>query len=135
MTPKVLIPIFYVADVDAAERYYIELLRFTSAFRYGTYVGLRIGSCELHITDPGEPRQVPGKGAAYLICDEVDDYFHSLRDVGARLKNYPEDRPYGMRDFAVLDLDGNQLTFGCDTDNAHEGRHAASADPGLAEND
>ena len=37
MTPKSLIPIFYVADVDAAERYYIETLQFTRAFRYGTY--------------------------------------------------------------------------------------------------
>ena len=118
MTPKALIRIFYVADVDAAERYYIEILQFTRAFRYGTYVGLRIGQCELHITDPGEPRQVPGTGAAYLICGDVDEYFDALKKVGARLKSVPQDRPYGMRDFAVFDLDGNQLTFGCDSDGA-----------------
>ena len=116
MTPERLIPVFYVANVDAAERYYIEMLQFTRAFRYGSYVGLRIGSCELHITDPGEPRQVPGTGSAYLICGEVDEYFDVLENVGARLKNRPESRPYGMRDFAVFDLDGNQLTFGCDSD-------------------
>ena len=116
MTPKALIPIFYVADVDAAERYYVERLQFTRAFRYGTYLGLRMGSCELHITDPSEGRQVPGTGAAYLICDEVDEYFESIKKLDARLNNAPEDRQYGMRDFAVFDLDGNQLTFGCDSD-------------------
>ena len=116
MKPRALIPVFYVADVDAAERYYIETLHFTRAFRYGTYVGLRMGSCELHITDPGEPRQVPGAGSAYLICGEVDEYFFTLKNNGAKLKNVPEDRQYGMRDFAVFDLDGNQLTFGCDSE-------------------
>jgi catechol 2,3-dioxygenase-like lactoylglutathione lyase family enzyme len=118
MTPKSLIPIFYVADVDAAERYYIETLQFTRAFRYGTYMGLRIGPCELHITDPGEPRQLPGTGSAYLICGEVEEYFGVLKSAGARLKSEPEDKRYGMRDFAVFDLDGNQLTFGCDSHDA-----------------
>ena len=116
MTPKALIPIFYVADVDAAERYYIERLQFTRAFRYGTYLGLRMGSCELHVTDPGEARQVPGTGSAYLICGEVDEYFESIKKLDARLKDSPENRQYGMRDFAVFDLDGNQLIFGCDSD-------------------
>lgn len=118
MTPKTLIPIFHVADVDAAERYYIETLKFTRAFRYGTYVGLRMGPCELHVTDPGEARQVPGTGSAYLICEGVDEYFDEIKKLGARLKSEPEDRQYGMRDFAVFDPDGNQLTFGCDADGA-----------------
>lgn len=116
MKPTTVIPIFYVADVDAAERYYIERLRFTRAFRYGTYAGLRIGECELHITDPGEPRQIAGAGSAYVICNEVDAYFDAVAKLDARIKSEPADRPYGMRDFAVLDVDGNQLTFGCDTE-------------------
>ena len=116
MTPKALIPIFYVTDVDAAERYYVERLQFIRAFRYGTYLGLRMGSCEIHITDTSEERQVPGTGSAYLICDEVDGYFQSIKQLDARLKTPPENRQYGMRDFAVFDLDGNQITFGCDSD-------------------
>ena len=53
-----------------------------------------------------------------MICGEVDAYFDGLENVGARLKSKPENRPYGMRDFATFDLDGNQLTFGCDSDDA-----------------
>ncbi|HKE55325.1 MAG TPA: VOC family protein [Pyrinomonadaceae bacterium] len=118
MKTRTIIPIFYVADVAAAERYYTEILQFTRVFRYGTYVGFRIGPCEIHLTDPGEARQVPGTGSAYLICEEVDEYFDTLEAAGARLKSTPEDRLYGMRDFAIFDLDGNQLTFGCDSDPA-----------------
>ncbi len=29
--------------------------------------------------------------------------------------NAPKDYPYGMRDFNVLDLDGNELCFGMQT--------------------
>ena len=116
MKTTALIPIFHVSDVDAAARYYTQVLGFSQSFRYGTYVGLRLGGYELHITDPGEPRQIPGAGTAYVICDEVDEYFHKLKKAGAKLKSKPADRMYGMRDFAVFDPDGNQLTFGRDTE-------------------
>jgi uncharacterized glyoxalase superfamily protein PhnB len=114
--PKALIPIFYVADVDAAVRHYTAVLGFEQSFRYGTYAGVTLGGCELHLTDPGEERQIVGAGSAYLICEEVDVYFARIKMTGARLKNSPGDRAYGMRDFAVFDLDGNQITFGCDSD-------------------
>jgi catechol 2,3-dioxygenase-like lactoylglutathione lyase family enzyme len=114
MKPSALIPIFYVADVDAAVRYYSSVLGFVQSFRYGTYAGLIMGSCELHVTDPGEARQIIGAGTAYMLCDEVDTYFGKIREAGARLKCEPADRIYGMRDFAVFDLDGNQVSFGCD---------------------
>lgn len=118
MKAKTLIPIFYVKDVDAAVHYYTAALEFVQSFRYGTYAGLKIGSCELHVTDVGEARQIVGAGSAYLTCDGVDDYFLKIKAAGAHLKSEPADRVYGMRDFAVFDIDGNQLTFGCDKEEA-----------------
>lgn len=114
MQPSALIPIFFVADVDAAVKYYAAVLGFVQSFRYGTFAGLSLGTCELHLTDTGEPRQIVGSSTAYVICDEVDAYFEQIKAAGARLKNTPENRPYGLRDFAVFDLDGNQLSFGCE---------------------
>ncbi len=114
-----IVPVFHVADVDAAVRFYTQVLGFTQAFRMGTYVGLKIGDGELHITLPGpyyadKPRA--GGGNAYVICDEVDDYFVKIKAAGAKPQNEPGDRMYGFRDFVVLDPDGNQLSFGCDTE-------------------
>jgi catechol 2,3-dioxygenase-like lactoylglutathione lyase family enzyme len=114
MRTKALVPVFHVADVAAAVDYYVNSLGFTLSFRYGTYAGLTLGDCELHLTDPGEPRHVVGAGTAYMLCDEVDEYYSSLTAAGVRLKGKPTDRSYGMRDFAIFDLDGNQITFGCD---------------------
>jgi uncharacterized glyoxalase superfamily protein PhnB len=116
MIPMALVPVFHVKDVSASVDYYTQILGFTLSFRYGTYVGLKLGAFELHVTDPGEPRHVVGAGTAYMLCDEVDSYFFTLKAAGAKLKNHPENRVYGMRDFAVFDLDGNQLSFGCDAD-------------------
>ena len=114
MYPKSIVPIFYVSDVSAAVQHYVTVLGFAQSFRYGTYAGLTLGPCELHVTDPGEARQIVGTGTAYVLCDEVDAYFAKIKAAGARLKTEPADRSYGMRDFAVFDLDGNQVSFGCD---------------------
>jgi uncharacterized glyoxalase superfamily protein PhnB len=42
----------------------------------------------------------------------VDALYQELKSKGARKMEEPADRPYGMRDFDINDLDGNQLCFG-----------------------
>jgi uncharacterized glyoxalase superfamily protein PhnB len=110
------IPVFHVNDVDVAVRFYTEVLGFVQAFRYGTYVGLRIGKCEIHLCPPGDSQRRTGGGNAYFICDEVDDYFVKIKSTGAKPASEPGDRMYGMRDFVIVDPDGNQLSFGCDNE-------------------
>jgi catechol 2,3-dioxygenase-like lactoylglutathione lyase family enzyme len=112
------IPVFHVKAVDAAVEFYVRVLGFTQAFRYGTYVGLRMGECEVHICPPDDDDSRIGGGNAYLICDEVDEYFTKVKAAGAAPRSEPADRMYGMRDFVVLDPDGNQLSFGCDNERA-----------------
>ncbi len=108
------IPVFHVADVDAAVRFYTKILGFEESFRMGTYAGLKIGECEIHVTVPGDSGRPVGGGTAYVICDEVDEYFAAIKASGAHPKSKPGDRMYGMRDFVVVDPDGNQISFGCD---------------------
>jgi len=42
----------------------------------------------------------------------VDALYEELRSRGAITLEEPAERPYGMRDFNVNDLDGNELCFG-----------------------
>ena len=114
MRPHSIIPVFHVSDVDASVRFYTEVLGFAQAFRYGTYVGLKMGRCELHICPPDDSGPRIGGGNAYIICDEVDEYYRKIKAAGAKPASEPGDRRYGMRDFVVHDPDGNQLSFGCD---------------------
>jgi catechol 2,3-dioxygenase-like lactoylglutathione lyase family enzyme len=75
MKPISAIPVLHVKDIDASVRFYTEVLGFTQAFRYGTYVGLKLGKCGIHICPPDDSGPPVGGGNAYIICDEVDDYF------------------------------------------------------------
>jgi catechol 2,3-dioxygenase-like lactoylglutathione lyase family enzyme len=113
-----MIPVFHVRDVDVSVRFYTDVLGFAQSFRYGTYVGLKIGQCEIHICPPGDYGPRTGGGNAYIICDEIDGYFEKVKAAGAVPKSEPAYRTYGMRDFVVLDPDGNQLSFGCDNEGA-----------------
>jgi len=114
MQPISTIPVFHVSDVEASEQFYTRVLGFSQAFRYGTYVGLKMGTCEIHICPPDEDDSRIGGGNVYVICDEVDGYFQKIKTAGAQVIREPGDRVYGMRDFVVEDPDGNRLTFGCD---------------------
>jgi uncharacterized glyoxalase superfamily protein PhnB len=114
MNPTTIIPVFHVADADVALKFYTQVLGFEQAFRYGTYVGVKRGPCELHLTTPGDYQREPGGGTAYVICDEVDAYYARIKAAGADVKSEPGDRMYGFRDFVVHDPDGNQLSFGRD---------------------
>ncbi len=40
---------------------------------------------------------------------EVDELYRRWRDAGAKIRSEPEDKPWHLREFTALDLDGNQL--------------------------
>ena len=63
---------------------------------------------------------VAGHGAIAVFVDDVDALHAELAARGARVVKPTQDYPYGMRDFDVVDLDGNQLTFGMETKAAAE---------------
>lgn len=46
---------------------------------------------------------------------DVDALYHELKARGANTLNEPKDYPYGMRDFDVNDIDGNQMCFGMES--------------------
>jgi len=118
MKTTAAIPVLDVKDIDASARFYTKVLGFVQSFRYGTYVGLKMGNCEIHICPPNDFGPGIGGGNVYMICDEVDEYFATVKAAGAAPMSEPADRRYGMRDFVILDPDGNQLSFGCDNEKA-----------------
>lgn len=48
----------------------------------------------------------------YVFCKDVDAMYTEVVKRGVRLISIPEDRDYHMRDFDIVDPEGNQLTFG-----------------------
>jgi predicted enzyme related to lactoylglutathione lyase len=55
---------------------------------------------------------IPGNGGICVFVNDVDGVYAELTARGANVIKPPQNYDYGMRDFDVLDLDGNHLTFG-----------------------
>jgi uncharacterized glyoxalase superfamily protein PhnB len=66
----------------------------------------------IHLQAASETKRQPGHGAINVFVTGVDALYLELKSRGARTMEEPADRPYGMRDFDMVDLDGNQLCFG-----------------------
>ena len=109
---------FQVANLDAALKYYTDVFGFAEKFRFGDYAGIELGEISLHLSSHNARNRPVGGGNVYVFCDEVDSYYADLKKKGARLLSEPKDYPYGMRDFAAVDLDGNHLGFGCESKKA-----------------
>jgi catechol 2,3-dioxygenase-like lactoylglutathione lyase family enzyme len=118
MTPQSAAAVFQVSNLEGSLKYYKDVLGFSQEFRFGDYAGLKFGEAHLHLAGHNAHNRPVGGGSVYVFCDEVDAYHAELKRKGARLKSEPKDYPYGMRDFAVADPDGNLLGFGCESKTA-----------------
>lgn len=83
----------------------------------GTYAILRRGPIELHFFP--HPELAPGDcyAGAYLRVSDVESLYRAMSSAGLPLHGIPritqlEDKPWGLREFAVIDEDGNLLRIG-----------------------
>ncbi len=66
---------------------------------------------EIHLIAASATKRLPGNGGICLFVEDVDAIYLELAQRGAKILSPPQDSAYGIRDFNVLDLDGEQLTF------------------------
>jgi catechol 2,3-dioxygenase-like lactoylglutathione lyase family enzyme len=115
--------VFVVKDLRASVAYFRDALDFTVDFEYGEppfYAGLYRDAVSLHLQAASAATRPPGASALNVFVDDADAVHRELSARGARILGEPANRPYGLRDFSVADLDGNQLTFGSDAEAAAE---------------
>jgi uncharacterized glyoxalase superfamily protein PhnB len=107
--------LFVVEDVLRSVEHYRDVLGFRVEFTYGEptfYAGVERDNVAIHLQAARETKRQPGQGAINVFVTGVDVLYRELKSRGARTMEEPADRPYGMRDFDIVDLDGNQLCFG-----------------------
>jgi catechol 2,3-dioxygenase-like lactoylglutathione lyase family enzyme len=107
--------VFVVSDIAKSTAHYRDALGFTVRFEYGKptfYVCLCRDEVALHLLAAQETKRLPGNGGICVFVRDVDAVHAELVSRGANVVKPPQDYDYGMRDFDVIDLDGNQLTYG-----------------------
>jgi predicted enzyme related to lactoylglutathione lyase len=53
-----------------------------------------------------------GISSTYVYIEDADALFAEIRAKGANVEGEPVSHPCCLRDFHVLDLEGNRITFG-----------------------
>ena len=111
--------VFVVDDIARASAYYRDVLGFKIAFTYGDgYCGVEHDHVIIHLFSAAGAKEPAGKGRIYIFIEDVDAYYREVKLKGALKVDEPKDYPYGMRDFALFDPDGNRLAFGCESKKA-----------------
>jgi hypothetical protein len=103
-------------DKNITRDYYISQLDFreTGNADYDDYLILEKDQVQIHFFSFKELEPDKNYGQVYIRTDEIDRYYQSLLDHKVRI--YPgcrlERKPWGQKEFSLLDPDKNLLTFG-----------------------
>jgi len=110
--------VLVVSDITESIAYYGQALGFKVTFQYGQptfYPCLARDEVAVHLLAAGKTTRLPGNGGICVFVQDVDAIYAEFFERGAKVIKPPQDYDYGMRDFDVIDLDGNRLIFGMES--------------------
>jgi len=122
---QTITPFLTVNDLQASLAWYRDVLGFSLAEEYkmnDKVMGVRMQAASVQLM-LGQDDFAKGrdrvKGVAlrfYFQTDQdIDTLAAAVRERGGKLVQEPTDQPWGRRDFAVVDLDGFNISITSDT--------------------
>lgn len=106
------IPVLASLDLDATQRFYADRLGFDAMFRYPDYAICARDGVQIHfwLTDDAD---IPKETSCRIDVEGIDALYAEMQAAGVVHPNGPlTEQPWGMKEFAVLDGDGNLIKFG-----------------------
>jgi catechol 2,3-dioxygenase-like lactoylglutathione lyase family enzyme len=105
-----------VADLEASRKYYVEELGFVEDLRVDGWSFLRRGACRLRLGDcPGIKPMADAPDHswfAYLNVSDARQLYAEFVRNGVEIWHPLADKPWGMREFAIVTPDGHRIVFG-----------------------
>src|SRR5438309_1166660 len=96
----------HVADVERSREFYARIPGAKLLYhRPSEFALFQIGEGRLGLLQYGKGFQME------FDSPDLDATYQEIIDAGLRPEGPPENRPWGQRDFRVLDPDGNMLEF------------------------
>ncbi|PAW92439.1 hypothetical protein CKK33_02580 [Mucilaginibacter sp. MD40] len=108
------VPILASLNTESTITFYTELLGFTFHSEWDGYLIFSRDGIQIHLW-PCADEEIAKNTGCYINVDHVDELYHELSPKGIL---HPDgdlkDMPWGMRQFSILDNNGNIIHFGED---------------------
>ena len=107
------VPVLASLDIFKTVDFYKERMGFDKeGWKDKDYAVIGRDHIELHFWKCSS-KKIPKNTSCYIHVEDVDGLFKEMEANGVVHPNGPlTDQPWGMREFAVLDEDGNMIKFG-----------------------
>ena len=101
-------------DKIATKEFYIDKLNFSEISDYGEYLLIRKDNVEIHFFEFKTLDPKENYGQIYIRTNDIDNFYQTLLDnkISIHPNGQFEPKPWGQKEFSVLDPDNNLLTFG-----------------------
>lgn len=101
-------------DKEVTREFYSNTLGFKVIGDYESYLMVQKDKIEIHFFEFKELDPKENYGQVYIRTDNIEDFYQTLLDKKTSIHpNGPlEKKPWGQKEFSVLDPDTNLLTFG-----------------------
>jgi len=101
----------HVSDMEKAAKFYEETLGLEKKYEYSSYVGFECGGVEIGLTPKlkkGE-RVAPNSPSIEFLVNDVERFYNELKNKGVTFIKELHEEPWGGRQTAFTDPDGNML--------------------------
>jgi hypothetical protein len=99
---------------SATRNYYLNQLGFQEIGDYEAYLMVRKDKIEIHFFEFKELEPKENYGQVYISTNDIDSLYKSMLDknIAIHPNGKLQSKPWGQKEFALLDPDNNLLTFG-----------------------
>jgi len=119
-----IIPLRVYEDMEAAQRFLVDvfgfkrgqLIRDSNGRPFHAEVAIGDSVIWIHRVDPEHGLVSAGSlpaqpGGLVVFVDDVDAHYHHAKNAGAIIDSPPTNQPYGQREYAARDPEGNLWYF------------------------
>ena len=107
-----------VNDLALSKKFYVEKLGFSENLCVDGWAFLSRGACRLRLGDCPDAvpmsRTADHSWFAYLHVRDARELFRDFVSQGVEIWHPIADKPWGMREFAIVTPDGHRIVFGED---------------------
>ena len=109
-----IIPKLPMRNIMRTKDFYIDQLGFELQSDYGNYLLIKKDGIELHFFEFESLNPNENYGQVYIRVNDIDKLYNQLIEdsVPIHPNGKLEDKPWGQKEFSLLDPDNNLLTFG-----------------------